>query len=174
MGTTYQSSRRSFLKAGLAGAIVLAAAGGLYRTLNKTSPYKPFALDGEARSALGAIVGVMLQSAIPASSNATEQAISNVLKTIAELPLSTQKEIQDMFGLLTLAPVRRFLVGIPDDWSKAKDEDIAAFLQSWRLHRIMMLQSIYHALHDLIFGGWYGDESTWASIGYPGPIKELS
>ena len=61
-----------------------------------------------------------------------------------------------------------------DAWSKAKREDVAAFLQSWRVHRLMMLQSAYHALHDLILGGWYADESTWAGIGYPGPNKELS
>jgi hypothetical protein len=156
------------------GAIALAAAGGLYRAVKKTSPLNPFALDGEARSALGAIVGAMLQDAIPATAAATEQAIAHVLEAIAGLPLPTQKEIQDLFGLLTLAPARRFLAGIPDDWSAAKREDVAAFLQSWRLHRFMMLQSAYHALHDLIIGGWYADESTWAAIGYPGPIKELS
>jgi hypothetical protein len=38
----------------------------------------------------------------------------------------------------------------------------------------MMLQSAYHALHDLIFGGWYADSASWAAIGYPGPLKELS
>ena len=73
-----------------------------------------------------------------------------------------------------LAPARRLLVGIPDDWPDAKTADVAAFLQSWRVHRFTMLQTAYHALHDLVIGGWYADESTWASIGYPGPIKELS
>jgi hypothetical protein len=97
-----------------------------------------------------------------------------VQKAIAGLPLTTQREIQDLFGLLTLAPSRRFLVGLPDDWPQAKQEDVAAFLNRWRLHRFGMLQSAYHALHDLITGSWYADESTWASIGYPGPIRQLS
>lgn len=167
-------SRRSFLTTGILGAIALAAAGGLYRALNGPSPLRPFALDRKARSALGAIVGAVLQGAIPETSVATEQAIEHVVEAIAGLPLSAQKEIQDLFGLLALPPARRILAGIPDDWSAAKREDVAAFLQSWRLHRFMMLQSAYHALHDLIIGGWYADESTWPSIGYPGPIKELS
>lgn len=167
-------TRRSFLKVGLFGALTLAAAGGLYRAMKSPSPLHPFALDGEARAALTAIIGAMLQGAIPASNAATEKATAHTLEGIAGLPLATQKEIQDLFGLLTLGPTRRFLAGVPDDWSVARREDVTAFLESWRLHRLMMLQSAYHALHDLIIGGWYADESTWASIGYPGPIKELS
>lgn len=167
-------SRRKFLKIGFFGAVTLAAAGGLYRALKSPAPLNRFALDGEARVALAAIVGAMLQGTLPATPEATDKAIAHTLEAIAGLPLATQKEIQDLFGLLTLGPARRFLAGVPDDWANAKREDVTAFLQSWRVHRFMMLQSAYHALHDLIIGGWYVDESTWASIGYPGPIKELS
>lgn len=172
MATTV--SRRSFLKVGLAGAITLAVAGGLYRATKTPSPLGKFTLDGDAKSALAAIVAVMLKGAVPDSAQGIESAVVRVQGAIAGLPLITQKEIQDLFALLTLGPTRRFLAGIPDNWSNAKPEDVAAFLQSWRVHRISMLQSAYHALHDLIIGPWYADESTWASIGYPGPIKELS
>ena len=50
---------------------------------------------------------------------------------------------------------------------------MSAFLQEWRFHRIDMLQTAYHALHDLIIGSWYADPVTWQAIGYPGPLKEL-
>lgn len=168
------SSRRSFLKAGLIGAIALAAAGGLYRTFKTPSQPENFTLDGDAKVALSAIVGVMLKGAITPTPEARETAIVRVQGAIAGLPLATQKEIQDLFGLMVLGPTRRFLVGLPDSWPDAKPDDVAAFLQSWRTHRIGMLQGAYHALHDLILGPWYADESTWATIGYPGPIKELS
>jgi hypothetical protein len=59
-------------------------------------------------------------------------------------------------------------------WSQATQEDVAAFLSHWRVHRLALLQSAYHALHDLVIGGWYADESTWESIGYPGPMRALS
>ncbi|HCN89444.1 MAG TPA: hypothetical protein DIT28_09725 [Oxalobacteraceae bacterium] len=167
-------SRRSFLKVGLAGAVALALAGGLYRALRTPSPLDKFTLDGDAKSALAAIVAVVLKGALPVSRQDTEAAIVRVQGAIAGLPLITQKEIQDLFALLTLGPTRRFLAGIPDNWSNAKPDDIAAFLQNWRFHRISMLQSAYLALHDLIIGPWYADESTWTSIDYPGPIKELS
>lgn len=167
-------SRRSFLKVGLAGAVTLAVAGGLYRALKSPSPPGKFTLDGDAKSALAAIVAVVLKGTLPDSTQSTEAAIVRVQDAIAGLPLITQKEIQDLFALLALGPTRRFLAGIPDHWSNAKPDDVAAFLQSWRTHRMSMLQSAYHALHDLIVGPWYEDKSTWAAIGYPGPIKELS
>lgn len=167
-------SRRSFLQAGLIGTLTLAAAGGLYRvTQRSTSPGK-FVLDDAAKAALSAIVPIMLHDAITPAAPVIDAAIARVQTAIAGLPLITQKEIQDLFGLLTFGPARRFLAGVPDDWANAKSEDVATFLQSWRLHRFTMLQSAYQALHDLIIGPWYADESTWASIGYPGPIKELS
>ncbi len=169
MATT--QSRRTFLKVGLIGAIALAAAGGLYRATSASTPPDKFSLDGKAKSALGAIIGVMLKDMIPATAQATDAATIRVQAAIAGLPLVTQKEIQDLFGLLILGPTRRFLAGVPDDWPNAKPDDVAAFLQNWRMHRFPMLQGAYHALHDLIIGGWYADESTWAAIGYPGPIK---
>lgn len=167
-------SRRSFLKAGLIGTLALAAAGGLYRVRkNRDIPGK-FIFDGESTSVLNAIVPVMLYGAIDSSLASVTAAVSRVQDAVAGLPLSTQREIQDLFGLLTLGPTRRFLAGLPDDWPNAKQKDVIAFLDSWRLHRFAMLQSAYHALHDLITGSWYADESTWPSIGYPGPIKQLS
>lgn len=167
-------SRRSFLRTGLIGTLALATAGGLYRTARPADAAGKFLFDDQARAVLNAIIPVMLKDVTDSSFSAATSAIYRVQKAIAGLPLTTQREIQDLFGLLTLAPSRRFLVGLPDDWPQAKQEDVAAFLNRWRLHRFGMLQSAYHALHDLITGSWYADESTWASIGYPGPIRQLS
>lgn len=167
-------SRRSFIKTGLLGAAVLAAAGGLYR-LRQPSPPQRYRLDGKATAALAAIVPAMLQDALPASATAAVGAtIVRVQVAIDGLPLRTQKEVADLFGLLTLAPTRRLLASVPDDWPDAKTEDVAAFLQSWRVHRFALLQGAYQALHDLIIGAWYADDSSWATIGYPGPTVSFS
>ena len=130
-------------------------------------------MDDVIHAALAATIPVILGNSIRPGTPAMEAAIERTRATILGLPLATQKEIQDLFALLTLGPTRRFLAGIQDDWAQAKPEDVAAFLQNWRMHRINMLQTAYHALHDLITGSWYSDEATWESIGYPGPIKEL-
>jgi hypothetical protein len=167
-------SRRSFLRAGLIGTLALATAGGVYRATRHADAPIRFIFDDKARSVLNAIVPVMLKDAIEPSQSTVTTAVARVQQAVAGLPQTTQREIQDLFGLLTLGPSRRFLVGLPDDWPQAKQDDVAAFLDSWRLHRFALLQSAYHALHDLITGAWYADESTWASIGYPGPIRQLS
>lgn len=167
-------TRRSFLKVGIFGAIALAAAGGVYRMTRSAGTGGGFALNDDARAALTAIIPAILAGAIRPGTQDVHAAIERTHSAILGLPLVTQKEIQDLFALLTLGPARRFLAGVPDDWTQAKPDDVAAFLQNWRLHRIGMLQAAYHALHDLVTGPWYSDESTWPAIGYPGPIKELS
>lgn len=173
-----QTSRRSFLKIGVLGALTLAAGGAIYRVANPPQPGR-FILDGAARSVLAAVIPSMVGSAMmPAEAAARVAAVSACIErvngAILGLPLATQKEVQDLFGLLSLGPARRFLAGVPDSWAQATPQQIDAFLQSWRTHRIGMLQTAYLAMHDLITGSWYADPASWAAIGYPGPIKELS
>jgi hypothetical protein len=173
MGTT----RRSFLKVGALAALALAAGGGIYRVTHGQAAHR-FVLDGEAKAALDAIVPAMLAGALPADSAARSAAIAattgRVHQAILGLPLATQKEVQDLFGLLALGPARRFLAGVPEAWPQAGAEQVEAFLQGWRQSRFTLLQTAYQALHDLIIGAWYADPSSWAAISYPGPIKELS
>lgn len=172
------TSRRSFLKIGVLGALTLAAGGAIYRATHTPALPHPFVLDGEARAVLAAVIPSMLGSALPADPAARAAAIDGLLPridgAIRGLPLATQKEVQDLFGLLALGPARRFLAGVPDSWEQATPQQVDAFLHSWRTHRIGMLVTAYQAMHDLILGPWYSDPANWAAIGYPGPIKELS
>jgi hypothetical protein len=162
--------RRTFLKAGLLGAVALAAGGAVYRHLRPAEPQR-FALDAQGRRMLAALVPAI--TGLTPAAPALEAGIARVAGAIAALPLATQKEISDLFGLLAMAPTRRLLAGVPP-WQEATPADVAAFLQGWRTHRTEMLQSAYHGLHDLVIGAWYADPSTWAAIGYAGPMRELS
>lgn len=172
-----ETKRRSFLKAGVLGALALAAGGGIYRAANPPAPGR-FALDGEARSALGAIVPALLAGALPAEPAARRAAISatidGVHTAVSNLPLGVQQEVRDLFGLLALAPARRMLTGVSGGWVNATEAEVTAFLQDWRMHRYALLRGAYGALHDLALGAWYAQPGNWAAIGYPGPMKELS
>lgn len=172
-----ETTRRTFLKAGVLGALVLAAGGGIYRTTRPATAQR-FVLDGGARTALDAIVPAILAGSLPgdaaARARAVRAATERVHQTILGLPLATQKEVQDLFGLLALAPARRLLAGVKHDWASAPPDEVAAFLQDWRVHRIGLLRTAYQALHDLVLGSWYSDPAHWAAIGYPGPVPELS
>ena len=172
-----ETTRRTFLKAGLLAAAVLAAGGGWYRHTHPAPP-RGFVLDGEARAALDAIVAAILSGALPDAPADPARAIAattaRVHQTILGLPLSAQQEVQDLFGLLAIGPARRLLTGIPDGWAAAQEADIAAFLQDWRVHRLSLLRTAYAALHDLVLGAWYSEPAHWDAIGYPGPLKELA
>jgi len=169
--------RRSFLKLGLMAAAGVAAGGGLYRVLHSATPGR-FTLDGEAHAVLAAIAPAMLGGALAATEPQRSMDIAGLVRgvqlAIAGLPLAQQKEVQDLFGLLALAPARRLLAGIKGGWGEATAAQVAVFLQDWRLHRFATLQTAYLALHDLMLGAWYGDAGHWAAIGYPGPLPELS
>ena len=166
------------MKVGALAALALAAGGGMYRYTHPGAPAQRFVLDGEAKAAIDAIVPAMVAGALPLEARARSAAISatteRVHQAIRGLPLNAQKEVQDLFGLLALAPARRALTGVCGPWGDARPEQVAAFLQEWRFHRLAMLQSAYHALHDLVLGSWYADPSSWSAIGYPGPVKELA
>lgn len=162
--------RRSFLKAGLLGGLALVAGGAVYRQIRPPVTER-FALDAQGRAVLAALVPAITGLA-PARPE-LDAGIDRVGAAINGLPLRVQKEISDLFGLLSMAPTRRLLAGIPP-WPEATAAEVAAFLQSWRTHRTELLQTAYHGLHDLVIGGWYAEPSTWAAIGYPGPMKELS
>jgi hypothetical protein len=171
------TTRRSFLKIGVVGAITLAAGGAIYRMANPPASDTPFKLDGEAHAVLAAIIPAMLAGVLPsepaARATAVTAATARTQAAILGLPLATQKEVRDLFGLLALAPARRWLAGVSGSWEQADPQQVAAFLQSWRTHRLGLLQTGYMALHDLILGPWYAEPLTWESIGYPGPLKEL-
>lgn len=171
------TTRRSFLTIGVAGALLLAAGGAAYRWSQPAASANKFILDNEALAVLAAVIPAMLGPVLPdapaARAAAAQATAGRVRDAILGLPLATQKEVQDLFGLLALGPARRLLAGVSGGWTRAEPRQVDAFLQNWRTHRLATLRIAYLAMHDLIIGAWYAEPSTWAAIGYPGPVKEL-
>ncbi|MFN3565253.1 MAG: hypothetical protein ACK4V1_04615 [Burkholderiaceae bacterium] len=159
--------RRRFIKVGLVGGAVLAAAGGAALWLKPAA--RDASMSEDARVVLRAVIPALLAGALPADRalQAREAALERTLAAIAALPPPTRIELGELFALLAARP-GRWLAGI-DAWETADVEQATRFLQRWRTHRFGLFQAGYHALHDLVLGPWYADESTWAAIGYPGP-----
>ncbi|WP_426111519.1 twin-arginine translocation signal domain-containing protein [Massilia sp. PWRC2] len=171
-------SRRAFLTTGGLAAVALAIGGAGYRYRyryrdGRAAPAAAFVLNGDAGVILDAIIAAMLAGAMPAGA-ATGSTVAAVLKAIGGLPLSAQQEIQGLFSLLALAPVRRLLAGVTVDWAEATPAQVSAFLQRWRLHFLSDLRVAYAALHDMILGAWYAEPAHWAALDYPGPMAALS
>jgi hypothetical protein len=151
---------------------VLLAAGGWWWSAQHGAPKRAALQSADANALLTALVPAVIgRPGAALSAPQIAAAVERVKGAIANLPLSVQDEIGELFGLLANGAFRRLAAGVPAPWAQATPADTANFLQSWRTHSLGLLQVGYHALHDLVAGSYYADESTWAAIGYSGPIK---
>ena len=167
-------TRRTLLKAGVAGGVALILARWLYTQLSTpTLPDARFvALDAGAREIVNAIVPVLLEGALPASPGADAaraEVVANVDLAIDGLPPEARKQLDQLFALLAFAPSRCLIAGVWSPWPEASSASVTAFLTRWRDSRFALLQSAYGALHQLILAAWYGSPNAWPAIGYPGP-----
>ncbi len=167
-------TRRTLLKAGIAGGAALFLARWLYT--QSSAPALPdarsFALDARARAIVSAIVPVLLDGTLPAAPEAgavRAGVVANVDLAIAGLLPEARKQIDQLFALLAFAPSRCLIAGVWSPWPEASAASIAVFLARWRDSRFALLQSAYGALHQLVLAAWYGSPSAWPAIGYPGP-----
>jgi hypothetical protein len=119
---------------------------------------------------LRAIADAMLDGALPQTNRdaALAQAVAGVHVALAGLPPAVQGEVSQLFGLLNFPLTRRFIAGV-GPWDRISRTDTAAFLERWRTSNSTLLRSGYQALHQLVMAAWYGQSSSWARIGYPGP-----
>ena len=156
------TTRREFLKTGLAGGLLLNLAGC----------NRPAENGGRAKILL-ALIPVILAGAIsPQPEEAVRQlkrTLNGVETAINGLSLAMQKEIAELFDLLAFPPTRMLAAGLWLTWEEATPAALNVFLESWRQSRFDLLKSGYAALHDLILAAWYGHADSWAAIGYPGP-----
>ena len=170
-----QLTRRQFLRAGLAGAAVLVAIRAIHGPFvqdEADSDGRFVFLRPAERRMLAAIAPVILAGALPNAADARRPGIENLLldidRTLSGFDPNVQAEMRDLFSLLLFPPARWALAGVHKPWSEAGAADIAAFLQDWRLSRWQLLQSAYHALHDVMLAVWYAKPAAWPAIGYPG------
>lgn len=158
--------RRTFLKLGLGGGALLVAAGAA-SWLAVRDPR------ADRREALAGVIPAILDTALPADAvqraRAVAQASAAVEVAIGALSAPAQDELAQLFALMALAPTRLALAGLARPWHEADVAEVSAVLQRWRTHRLELLQSAYHALHDLVTGSWYAEPAHWAAIGYDGP-----
>lgn len=160
--------RRTFLKVGVAGGALLVAGGAASWLVGRDAV-------ADRREVLGAVIPAVLDGALPAAgpqrANAIDRAREGVETAIAALAPAAQDELAQLFALLSIPPTRLALAGLTHRWRDAGVAEVSSVLQGWRTHRLALLQSAYHALHDLVAGSWYADPGQWPAIGYDGPPR---
>jgi hypothetical protein len=165
-------TRRRFLAAGVAGAVLLAIGGGVLWT-RRAARAPSGALDADARAILRAIVPAMLAGALPGPPGeralAIDETVDGVDRAIAALPPPTRAELAQLFALLALAPGRRVFAGVPSEWPVASVDEVDAFLTNWRTSGWSLKRTAYDGLHALVIAAWYANPRSWPPVGYPGP-----
>lgn len=158
-------TRRQLLKTGAAGVALLALADCARRATG---------IDADERVIVRAIADAMLDGALPPSGverdHALDLAVDGFATAVDGLSPYVQHEVQQIFGILRFAPTRRIVAGLAP-WSSVTRDDVTAFLTRWRFSSFSLLRSAYDALHQLVMAGWYGQDASWARIGYPGPPR---
>jgi len=167
------TNRRHFLQAGLAGAAVLAIAGGVawFRHRVSAAAAAP-ALGEDARGVVRAIVPSLLAGALPPGGDraaAIDETVAGVDLAIAGLTPSARAELAELFALLTLGAGRRAFAGVSSAWQHATRDEVDAFLASWQASSWALKRTAYDAMHQLVLAAWYANPRSWPAIGYPGP-----
>ncbi len=173
---TFNLRRRTLLKTGIAGGLLLSLAVWLQPTLDRAAKRALVAsseVDAARAEVVAAVAPVLLAGMFPAAGAerdaAVRRSVEGVGIAVATLSASSQREVAELFALLALPPSRIAVAGVRRPWAEADEQEIAAFLDRWRHSPIDLLRSGYFALHDLVLGAWYADPQAWEAIGYPGP-----
>ena len=163
--------RRTLLKLGLVSGTVLALAGGAAMLL------QPGLVQGRLTDAGRALfIGVgraILQGTLPQDAAAQRQALQAMADRVdilaQNLPPHVVAELSQLVGLLGTSAGRVALAGLSTGWLEAEPEQVAAALNDMRYSRLALRQQAYQALHEIVGGAYFSDETTWAVVGYPGP-----
>jgi hypothetical protein len=164
-------TRRQFIKVGIAGAALLAAARFADRPRAAAASYR--ALDEQGAAMIAALIPVVLSGVLPAEADARARAQQEVLdafdRAVSGLSPAIQEEIGQLFSFLSFAPTRITVAGLWSPLAESTPEEIRTFLDRWRASRFDLQRVSYQALTQLILAAWYGNSAAWPAIGYAGP-----
>lgn len=164
--------RRSLLKLGLVSGAVLSIAGGAAVLLQPG--LQQGHLSASARELFTSLGRAILQGTLPSDAQQRGTALAGMVERIdaltSNLPVTVQAELSQLLGLLCTAPGRLGLAGLVPSWADATEAQVQAALEDMRFSSLALRQQAYQALHEIVGGAYLSDESTWAALGYPGPL----
>ena len=158
-------TRRRFLQVGIAGIAVLAAARWLEPARERPAALR--VLDAESAALVAALAPVVLAGSMPRE--AVREVVEGFDRAVSGLAPAVRDEIDQLLGLLRFMPTRWALTGVRAPLEEASEAQIAAFLERWRASPFDLLRAGCQALTQLLQASWYGNQASWAAIGYPGP-----
>ena len=163
--------RRTLLKLGLVSGTVLALAGGAAMLVQPGLVQRR--LTDAGRALFIGVGRAILQGTLPADPAEQRQALEGMADRVdilaQNLPPHVVDELSQLVGLLGSSAGRVALAGLSTGWLEATPEQVMAALNDMRYSRLALRQQAYQALHEIVGGAYFSEETTWAVVGYPGP-----
>jgi len=167
-----KEGRRGFLKKGLLGAALLAAAGGgawLATRRTRPGPAAGLRVFDAAQAAVLAAVAERLVPHRPSFPRPARLDIAGRIDAVAAMAHpATQKELRQLVWLLESA-LGGLLDGSPRLFTECDGPAQDRRLRAWATSRIAVRRTGFRALRRLVAGAYYSAEETWGAVGYPGP-----
>ena len=161
-------NRRSFVKKGVFGSVLLALGGAgiaLQPTRMLAAPGKLRVLDVRGFEVMVAVAARVVT--VPGADPATiawgvDEALSRALP-------DAQNDLVALLGLFENALPGLLLDGRLRPFTQLDGPAQDRVLESWRDSRLVLRRGGYHALRKLCLGVYYGAPSTWPALHYAGP-----
>jgi hypothetical protein len=162
--------RRSFLKRGLLGGVLLVvAAGGGVALLPGDKSVKP---SGPLSSLPESAFPVLAAVAARALAGTTASPVEIAMRVDAALRYArpeVRKDLGDALALLENALGGLLTRGTARPFTQLDEKEQDEALHRWRDSRLVLLRSAYHGLRKLCLAAHYATPAGWPETGYPGP-----
>lgn len=168
--------RRRFVRRGLVGGALLAAAGTLpfaFRATRLRAPRGPLRLltPGEY-AVLAAAVGRIVPGDGAGPKWPSAEALDCAGKIdalMARVHPDVGNDFRRLLRLLESSAFGALQAGAPRPFTQSAPAEQDARLQGWRTSRLALLRSGYQAVKRLADAAYYAAPETFALVGYPGP-----
>jgi len=167
-------SRRSVLKRGLIGGVLLAVGGGSWLFTRK-SALVPLPKDGlqvlseQEYAVVHALVG-RFHPQRPGYPDASTLHVSEVCdRILAKADVTAQKELKQLLMLFENA-LPNFLFGLrTQPFTRLTGDEQDVVIAEWARSRVTLRRTGYLALRTLVMAAYWSQPESWRAAGYAGP-----
>ncbi|MDR3418769.1 MAG: hypothetical protein P4L83_21555 [Nevskia sp.] len=173
----FDATRRTLLRTGLFGALLLGTAGvtaglsGCTRRVESSALGFRVLRDADVVFLLALIPGVLgarLLSEGPQHDALLRELLQHIDLACYRLGHPGRKALLQLFDLLNMRLTRWATTGV-GAWEHATPERVQAFLERWRTSSFAMFNGGYRGLVQLVASAFFATRAGWAAANYPGP-----